>query len=68
MALEFKLIKPFIVEAAKFRGQPTERPDKSELPDDNVNDEAEPRFLDKRQSVLGFRLHLGQRIARCQKV
>ena len=67
MALELKLIKPLIVEAAKFRGQPTEGPDKSELRGDDVNDEAEPRLLGKRETVLGFRLHLGKRISHCKK-
>ena len=44
MALELKLIETLIVEAAEFRGHPTEGPDETELPSDDVNDEAEPRF------------------------
>ena len=68
MALELKLIEPLIVEAAKFRGQPTEGPDQPELHSDEVNDEAEARFPGKREAVLGFRLHLGKRISHCQKV
>ena len=43
-----KLVKSLIVEGAKFRGQPTKRPDKSEMPGDLVNDETEPKLLRKR--------------------
>jgi len=42
MALEPKLIEPLIVEAAEFRRQAAEGPDKPELRGDDVNDETEP--------------------------
>ena len=67
MVLNSKLIKRVIVEAAEFRSQPTEGPDESELRSDDVNDEAEPRLLRKREALLGFPLHLGERISRCKK-
>jgi hypothetical protein len=65
MALELKLIETVIVEAAKGRREPTEGPDKSDLPEDDVNDQAEACLSDKRKSVLGFPLHLRERIAHC---
>src|ERR1700680_2706310 len=68
MALESKFVEPLIVEGAEFWGQPTEGPDKSDLGGDEVNNEAEARFLGKRETVLGFRLHLGKGISHRQKV
>ena len=54
MALELKLIEPLIVEAAKFRGQPTEGPNQPELHGHEVNNEAEARVPGKLEAVLGF--------------
>src|SRR4051794_13900579 len=68
MALEFKLIEYLIVEAAKFRGQPTEGSDEPDLNDYDVNYEPEPGLLDKRERILGFRLYLGKGISHGQKV
>ena len=68
MALESTLIEPFIVEASKFRRQPTKGPDEFELRDDDVNYQAEARLPDKLESFLGFMLHFSQRISRPSKV
>ena len=68
MALESKLIELPIVEGAEFRRQAAERPDKPELRGDDVNDETEPRLLRKRETMLGFTLHLSERISRREKV
>src|SRR5215468_7848665 len=68
MALESKLIESFIVERAKFGGQPAKRPDKSELRGDLANDEAEPNLLRKLEAILGFTLHVHELISRREKV
>ena len=68
MALEPKLIKLLIVEGAEFRRQATEGPDKPELRGDDVNDETEPHLLRKLEAILGFTLHLNERISRREKV
>ena len=68
MALEPKLIKLLIVEGAEFRRQAAQRPDQPELGGDDVNDETEPRLLREGEPILGFALHLGERIARREKV
>src|SRR5215467_1833729 len=68
MVLEAAFIESLIIEAAKFRGQPTKSPDKSDLHDDDVDYESETGFLDKRETFLGFQLHLGKGISHCQKV
>src|SRR6266850_3097041 len=68
MALEPKLIELLIVEAAEFRRQAAEGPDKPELRGDDVNDETEPSLLRKPEAILGFMLHVNERISRCQKV
>src|SRR5882724_6949721 len=68
MALELKLIEPLIVEGAECRRQATERPDQPELRGDDVNDETEPGLLRKLEAILGFTLHLDERISRRQKV
>ena len=68
MALEPKLIKLPIVKGAEFRRQATEGPDKPELRGNEVNDETEPHLLGKLEAMLGFTLHLNERISRRQKV
>src|SRR5271163_883549 len=68
MALESKLIESLIVEGAKFRGQPTKGPNKSELRCDVVNDETEPDLLRKLEAILGFTLHFHERISDREKV
>ena len=37
------------------------------LRSDEVNDKTEPHPLGKLEAVLGFPLHLGERISHCQK-
>src|SRR6266478_7627945 len=68
MALEPKLIKLSILKGAEFRRHATEGPDKPELRSDDVNDETKPSLPRKLEAILGFTLHLHQRISRCQKV
>ena len=68
MALDPKLIKLLIVKGAEIRRQAAERPDEPELRGDGVNDETEPHLLRKLEAMLGFALHLVERIARREKV
>src|SRR5258708_20856619 len=68
MALELNLIKLLIVKRAKFRRQATERTDKPELASDHVNDETKPCLLRKLEAILGFTLHLSDRISRRQEI
>src|SRR5260370_20066999 len=68
MALESKLIKLSILKGAEFRRHATEGPDKPELHSDDVTDETEPSLPRKLEAILGFTLHLHERISRCQKV
>ena len=65
MALEFKLVKFAIVEAAEFRSQTTEAADQSKLRGDEVNNKAEARFPGERETILRFRLHLSEGISHC---
>ena len=65
MALEPKLLKLPIVKAAEFRRQTTERPDKPELCGAGVNDPTESSLPRKLEAILGFTLHLYERISRC---
>ena len=67
-ALDPTLIKLLIVEGAECRRQAAQRPDQSELGGDGVNDKPEPRLLRERETTLGFAFHLGERIARREKV
>ena len=68
MALDPKLVKLRIVEGAECRRQAPQRPDQPELGGDEVDDKPEPRLLCEREAMLGFALHLGERIARREKV
>src|SRR6266478_5299762 len=69
MALEPKLLKLPIVKGAEFRRQTTECSNKPELRGDDVNDETKPPgLLRKLETILGFTLHLHERISRCQKI
>jgi hypothetical protein len=68
MVFELKLIERLIVEAAEFRGETTEGPDKAELGGDDVNDETELRFLSKLEAFLSFTLHLNEHISRREEV
>src|SRR5690242_14953272 len=68
MPLELKLVKLLVVKGAEFRSQPTESPDDSDLWKEEVNNEAEPHPLSKRQTFLGFGLDLSERISYCQKI
>ena len=68
MALEPKLIELLIVKAAELRRQAAERPDQPELRGDDIDDQTEPGLLRERQAMLGFTLHLNERISRREKV
>src|SRR5580704_11570485 len=68
MPLETNFIKLPVVKEAEFRRQATEGPDKPKLCGDEVNDVTEPGLLGKREAILGFTLHLNQRISSRQKV
>jgi hypothetical protein len=68
MLLEQELIELLIVKGAEFRGQATEGTDKPELRGDEVNDQTKPSLLRKLEAILGFMLHLGERISRGEKV
>src|SRR5215471_20638102 len=65
MVFESKFIKSLIVERAKFWGQSTKRPDKSELRGELVNNETELNLLGKPEAILGFTFHLSQLISCC---
>ena len=57
-----------IVKGAEYRRQAAESPNQSELGSDAINGETEPHFQRKRETMLGFALHLIERIARREKV
>ena len=56
MPLELKLVKPLIVKGAEFRVNPRRVRIIPTCGAEEVNDEAEPRPLGKRETLLGFRL------------
>src|SRR3984885_12883265 len=66
--LDPKLVKLTIIKGSKCRRPSAKRPDQPELRGSDVNDEAEPRLPRKCEHCLGFRLRIGQRVARRQKV
>jgi hypothetical protein len=68
MPLERQLLESLFVETAEFRRETPKGPNKPELRTNDVNDETKPHFPRKIQAVLGFALHLNERIARCEKV
>src|SRR5262249_30678985 len=68
MTFEREFLELSAVEAAEFRRQPAERPNQCELHGHGVSNEAEPRFLCKRQSNFRFALYLAQRVAGEEKV
>src|ERR1700730_15316959 len=68
MALEPQLIKLPIVKGTKFLRQATEGSDQPELRGNAVTDETEPHLMGKLEAMLGFALHLRERIARREQV
>ena len=68
MALILSFIKFLIVKGAEYRSQPTERPYECDLHANEINHEAEAYLLRKREALLGFTLHLNQRISRRKKI
>src|SRR6266850_6617974 len=63
-----KLIKLLIVKATEIRRRAAECPNEPELRGDGVNGKTEPHLLRKRETKLGFALHLIERITRREKV
>src|SRR5580704_12080263 len=68
MALELCLIEALLVEGPELRGKAKQRSDEPELRGDDVDNDAEPRLLGKLEAILGFPLHLNERIARREQV
>src|SRR5262245_21674538 len=64
MALKPQFIKLPIIKGAEFRRRTTEVPDKPELCGHLVDGVTKAGFLGKRETMLGFALHLNQPIAR----
>ena len=58
--LLFKLVEFSLVKASKFRSQPAEGPNKTELRLANVHHQTEPRILRKLKTIFGFRLDLAR--------
>src|SRR6267378_3302496 len=67
-ALYPKLIKLPIIEGSKFRRQSAKSPDQPELSGSDVNDKPKPRFLRKCERILGFTLHINERVACREKI
>jgi len=67
-ALEPPLVKLLIIQGAERPRQSPQRPDQPELGGDDVNDKPEPHLLRKRETVLGFALRLGKRVALREQV
>src|SRR6267378_6196403 len=63
-----KLVKLGIVKATEMRRRAAERPNEPELRGDGVNGETESHLLRKRETTLGFALHLIERIAGSEKI
>ena len=61
--LEPALVELLIVEGAECRRQAAQRPDQPELRGDEVDDETEPRLPRELEPMLGFALHVAERIA-----
>src|SRR5215470_12291962 len=56
-----------VVEATKTRRKAAKITDERKLRRNDVNDRTETGFLDKLQALLGFALHVGERITYRQK-
>jgi len=68
VVFERLFVEPCIVEAAEMRCEPAQGPDQAELAGDDVDDEAEPRLAREVETMLGFALHVAQRVSGCQQV
>jgi hypothetical protein len=67
-ALYPKLIKLPIIEGSKSRRQSAKSPDQPELSGSDVNDKPELRFLRKCERILGFTLHIDERVPCREKI
>src|ERR1043166_1280904 len=67
MALDPQFVKLLIIKGAKCRRQSAQSPDQPELGGTDVDDKPEPRLLPKRESILGFVLHVGWASSRRQQ-
>ena len=68
MALEVKLIKLDIVKGPELGRQAAESPDQPELGRDDVNHQTEPSFFGKIEAILGFALHVAERVSGREKI
>src|SRR6185369_1425040 len=68
VAFEAAFIELLIVKRSESRCQTTKHPNQSDLRSNDVNDETEPRFLCKVETLLAFTLRFSQRISRREKV
>src|SRR6266850_1759009 len=68
MLLEAALVEIRVVEATKFRRQPTEHPDEPELPGDAIASETEPHLSREFEAVLGLSLDFTERISGSETV
>src|SRR5208337_377626 len=67
-ALDFKLVKLAIVEAAEFPRPAAQRADEAELGAGEVYDELEPRLLREREANFHLALYFNERISRREEV
>src|SRR5258708_3263675 len=67
-ALDLKLIKLPIIKESKCGRQSAKSPDQRELSGSDVNDRPEPRFLRKCERILGFTLHINERVPCREKI
>src|SRR6185436_1922820 len=67
-ALDPPFVKLFIIQGSERPRQSPERPDQPELGGDDVNGMPEPHLLRKRETVLGYALRLGKRVAHREQI
>src|ERR1700722_1027142 len=68
VSLLFKLVEFSFVKASKFRSQPAEGPNQTELRLANIDHKTEPGILCKLKTIFGFRLDLGEGVSHDQIV
>src|SRR4029077_4879159 len=66
--LDLKLLKLPIIKGSKSGCHSAKSADQPELSGGDVNDKPEPRLLRKREYILGFTLHIKERVACREKV
>ena len=68
MLLKSALVEPLVVEGAELRGQAAQSPDETELRGDDVDDKTEAALAREVEPVLGFALHLAERVSGGKKI